>query len=49
MRHGGEDVVALELEGLEVDGMVGFELRGAGIEGGEEGFGEGQFGHCERS
>ena len=36
---------SLELQCLEVGGMVWLEFYGAGIEGCEEGFGEGEFGH----
>lgn len=42
----GEAYGAFQLDGLEVGGMVWLEFDGAGVEGGEEGFGEGEFGHC---
>ncbi len=41
MGHLGERVGAAELDGLGVRGVVGLELEGAGVEGGEEGLGEG--------
>lgn len=38
---------ALDLEGSGVGDMVCGELDGAGVEGGEEGLGKGEFGHCD--
>ena len=35
---------AIELEGLEVGRIVGLVLDGLGVEAGEEGLGEGDFG-----
>lgn len=43
--HAGEGVGALWGEGFGVGDVVGGEFEGAGVEGGEEGFGEGEFGH----
>lgn len=37
---------AFQLQRFQVSDMVGLELYGPGVEGGEEGFGEGYFGHC---
>lgn len=49
MGHAREGVGAFGLEGLGVGDVVGGELSRAGVEGGEEGFGEGEFGHGEEA
>lgn len=36
---------ALKLQRLQVGGMVRLEFYRSAVEGGEEGFGEGEFGH----
>lgn len=44
-KRGEECYRAFQLEGFEVGGVVWLQLYGAGVEGGEEGFGEGELGH----